>query len=52
MKVALVIPNSQVTFYDTAPPINLGYIAAYVRQQLPAVEIKVFDGILEKNVWA
>lgn len=41
MKVALVQPHHN--YADLAPPLCLGYLASWVRREIPEVEIKVID---------
>lgn len=49
MKVALVVPNATAKVVVNAPPLNLGYLASYLRENSNA-EIKIFDGILTENI--
>lgn len=44
IRVALVVPRSDVPLSDFAPPLNLGYIASYLRKTLPNAEVRIFDG--------
>jgi anaerobic magnesium-protoporphyrin IX monomethyl ester cyclase len=44
LKVALVVPKCDLILSTHSPPINLCYIASYLRKTLPDVEIKLFDG--------
>ena len=49
MKIAFAIPNTRLTF-DFGPHIGLMTLAACIRQKFPNIEIKIFDGAIEKNV--
>lgn len=50
MKVALVVPSTGLNFNDACAPLNLGYIASYLRKTVPNVEVKIFDGMAKQNV--
>lgn len=52
MKVALVVPEKTRHFNDACPPLNLGYIASYLKKQLPTTEIRIIDGMANQNVTA
>jgi len=45
MKVALCVAESSQQITRTCVPYGLGYIASYLREHLPEVNIKVFDGM-------
>jgi anaerobic magnesium-protoporphyrin IX monomethyl ester cyclase len=47
MKLALAAPNCPTEFGDVGPPLNLATLAAYVRKQLPDLEVKIFDGTIQ-----
>ena len=47
MKLALAVPNCPTLFGDVGPPLNLATLAAYVRQQSPDLEVKIFDGTIK-----
>lgn len=47
MKIALVTEGNYGT---VSPPINLGYLAAVVRENFPTIEIRVFDGAIDCNL--
>ena len=47
MKIALAVPNCPTLFGDVGPPLNLAILAAYIRQKLPDLEIKIFDGTIK-----
>lgn len=49
MRVALVVPKSKIRFNDACAPLNLGYIASYLRKHMPNVEIKIVDGMAGDN---
>ncbi|MFB3890347.1 MAG: radical SAM protein [Candidatus Bathyarchaeia archaeon] len=51
VKVALVVPNSPLPLSDVCAPLNLGYLASYLRKYIPDVEVKIFDGIAGQNVF-
>ncbi len=50
MKVALVVPESNLKLNDACAPLNLGYLASYLRKYVPDVEVKIFDGVAHKNI--
>lgn len=50
MKVALVVPSSNLNFNDACAPLNLAYIASYLRKSVSGVEIKIIDGMAKQNV--
>lgn len=50
MKIALVVPPSTRAFNETCPPMNLGYLASYVRQFHPEIELRIFDGMVAKDI--
>jgi anaerobic magnesium-protoporphyrin IX monomethyl ester cyclase len=49
MRVALVQPEPTANVVINAPPLNLGYIAAYLREYNHC-EVKIFDGVVNKNI--
>jgi radical SAM superfamily enzyme YgiQ (UPF0313 family) len=49
LKLALVSPRINID--DVAPPLNLAVLAAYIREKLPTVEIKIFDGSVDKEAY-
>lgn len=49
-RVALCVPESALVLSDACPPLNLGYIASYLRKTVPNVEVKIFDGVVKQNV--
>lgn len=51
MRVALAVPNSHLKFNDVCAPMNLGYLASYLRSKVSGVEIKIFDGGLGVDVF-
>ena len=44
MKVALIVPKCGLPLMHHVPPLNLGYLASYLRKTMPDVEVKIFDG--------
>jgi radical SAM superfamily enzyme YgiQ (UPF0313 family) len=50
IKVALVVPNSPLQLSDVCAPLNVGYIASYLRNHVPEADVKIFDGIAGQNV--
>ncbi len=50
MKVALVVPSTGLDFNDACAPLNLGYIASYLRKTVPGVEVKIIDGMAKQPV--
>lgn len=49
-KVALVVPNPSVDVVVNAPPLNLGYLASYLRAYGKDVEVKIFDGVIKPEI--
>lgn len=49
-RVALVVPEPSAKVVVNAPPLNLGYLASYLRTYGKDVEVKIFDGIIQKNL--
>lgn len=50
MKIALIVPESNLRFNDACAPLNLGYLASYLRKKIPAIEVKIFDGVACKGI--
>lgn len=50
MKVALVVPESNLKLNDACVPMNLACLATYVQKHLPQVEISIIDGVVSRNV--
>ena len=50
IKVALVVPNSPIKLSDVCAPLNLGYLASYLRKNVPEADVKIFDGSIGQNV--
>ena len=48
-RVALCVPESALVLSDACPPLNLGYIASYLRKTVPNVEVKIFDGVAKQK---
>jgi len=51
VKIALIVPESTRKFNDACPPLNLGYIASYLRKMLPYVEVRIFDGMVKQDIY-
>jgi anaerobic magnesium-protoporphyrin IX monomethyl ester cyclase len=49
-KVALIVPCSTLHLSVHGAPMNLAYIASYLRKTMPDVEVKIFDGSIGENV--
>lgn len=49
MKVALVIPKSGNKLATAGPPLNLGYLASYLRKYVDDVNVKIIDGIIGQD---
>ncbi|MGA2385945.1 MAG: radical SAM protein [Candidatus Bathyarchaeia archaeon] len=45
MKLALVVPTYRKNF-DVTPPLNIAVLAAYVRQEISGLQVRIFDGTL------
>ena len=50
MKVALVVPENTLNFNNGCAPTNLGFIASYLKKTIPIVEVKIFDGMIQKDI--
>ena len=52
MKIALVVPESNLKLNDACAPLNLAYLASYVRKYCSNanVDVKIFDGVAHKNI--
>ena len=50
LKVAFVVPESNLKLNDACAPLNLGYLASYLRKYYPSVDVKIFDGVAGQNV--
>ena len=50
VRVALVVPDSGLALNDACPPLNLGYLASYLRKCRKDVEIKIVDGVAHQPV--
>ena len=50
MKIALVVPESNLHFNNACAPLNLGYLASYLRKYVPNIEVRIFDGVAHKNI--
>ena len=50
MKVALVVPKTKYVVHEVCVPLNLLYLATYLRQEIPEVEIKIIDGAMGCDV--
>jgi len=47
MKIALVVPDKTKKYNEACAPLNLAYLASYIRKFHPEIEIKIFDGSFE-----
>jgi len=45
-RVALVVPKCNIPSSDTCAPLNLGYLASYLRKHVPDVEVAIIDGMV------
>jgi anaerobic magnesium-protoporphyrin IX monomethyl ester cyclase len=52
MKVALITPMSDLKLSDLCAPLNLCYLASYIRKTLPSVDVRIFDGLIKQDVKA
>jgi len=52
MKVALCVPEYNSALNETCVPYGLASIAGYLREQVPSVEVKIFDGMAKHDVHA
>lgn len=50
MRIALVVPETGLNFNDACAPLNLAYIASYLRKTVSSVDIKIIDGMAKQNV--
>jgi len=51
LKVALVVPNNRIQLNsDCSPPLGLAYIAGYVKQNLPDIDVQILDGGCAKDI--
>ncbi|MBN1699402.1 MAG: B12-binding domain-containing radical SAM protein [Spirochaetales bacterium] len=51
MKLLLInAVSSRLDIENVYPPLGLGYIASYLMQQMPAVDIKIIEGNFEKEI--
>ncbi len=50
VKVALVIPESNILLSDACAPFNLGYLASYLWKNVPNTVVRIFDGVVHKNI--
>lgn len=51
-KLAFVNPPKNSPFLDTtAPPINLGLLASFIRANVKDIDMKIFDGFAGQNVY-
>jgi radical SAM superfamily enzyme YgiQ (UPF0313 family) len=50
LKVALVVPSTDVKVNRLVAPLGLGCLAAYLKKELPEVEVRVFDGALVHDI--
>jgi anaerobic magnesium-protoporphyrin IX monomethyl ester cyclase len=44
IKVALIVPKTELHLSSHGPPMNLAFIASYLRKYVPNVQVKIFDG--------
>ena len=45
-----MVPPSQLPLSDMCAPLNLGFLASYIRKKNPSVDVKIFDGIAKQNI--
>jgi anaerobic magnesium-protoporphyrin IX monomethyl ester cyclase len=50
VRVALIVPKSNLYLSVHGPPMNLAYIASYLRKVMPNAQVKIFDGSIGVNV--
>lgn len=50
LKIALVVPASKLPLNTSCPPLNLGYLASYIREYAKNVEVAIIDGAIGQNV--
>lgn len=50
MKIALVVPNSDLKLNNACVPMNLAFLANYLRAKMPSVDVKIFDGVTSEHV--
>jgi anaerobic magnesium-protoporphyrin IX monomethyl ester cyclase len=46
LRVALVVPSTNLNVNKLVAPLNLCFIASYLRKTVPSAEVKIFDGSL------
>jgi len=50
LKVALIVPECDLHLSVHGAPMNLAYIASYLRKKISNVEVKIFDGSIGDNI--
>jgi anaerobic magnesium-protoporphyrin IX monomethyl ester cyclase len=50
LRVALVVPKCNLYLSVHGAPMNLAYIASYLRKAIPRVEVKIFDGSIGEDI--
>jgi radical SAM superfamily enzyme YgiQ (UPF0313 family) len=50
LKVALIVPECGLHLSVHGAPMNLAYIASYLRETLTNVEVRIFDGSIGDNI--
>ncbi len=50
LKVALVVPSTEVNLSKSVPPLNLASLASYIRKIHPDVQVRIFDGSLTNPI--
>ena len=48
-RVAFVTPGG-LPLSAACPPLNLGYLASFLKKHLPEVDVKLFDGVIGQDV--
>lgn len=49
LKVALVVPKMQNRLVAGIPPLNLGYLAGYLRRHVDGVDVRIIDGSIGQD---
>ena len=51
LKIALVVPDCGLRLNDACPPLNLGYLASYLRKysKIPVI-VRIIDGVAKQHV--
>jgi anaerobic magnesium-protoporphyrin IX monomethyl ester cyclase len=50
LKVALVVPSTDIKLSKSVPPLNLASLASYIRKIHPQVQVKIFDGSITNPI--